>query len=318
MKYVALLSFCMLSSFAFSQILPEKRTIVLKNDRLELHIDLPGSGYHFSRFDHTGKITLLRYKNMLLTGSESPDQPDSDTMGKGFYNEFGIFEAIGFDSIREGDWFPKIGVGLLQKNSPNYRFNEAYIIQPADFTVIPGEDHLILSCSSRSVSGYAYHLEKEIRLQENGFIIRYRLHNTGTKIIQTQEYTHNFISLNSRFTGPDYRLILPMIAATLSPGNQVNPEGLVHIGTKDITFSGKPEQQFYFGDITAGTEVPAGWELQNTADGIGIRENGNFMTRLINLWGSGHVISPEVFIDLSLKPGESKEWSRIYTVFELK
>jgi len=36
-------------------------------------------------------------------------------------------------------------------------------------------------------------IKKEIELLKSGFIIKYCLHNTGKKIISTNEYNHNFL-----------------------------------------------------------------------------------------------------------------------------
>ena len=51
------------------------------------------------------------------------------------------------------------------------------------------------------------------------------------------------------------------------------------------------------------------------ATGIGLRETGSFPTSAINLWGWCHVISPELFIEINLEPGNAMEWSRQYHVF---
>ena len=97
-----------------------QKTWVLKNDQLEVHIDHPLHGYRFSRFDWMGKIREVRFKGMLMTTSELMEETSES--GVGLYNEFGIEQAIGFDEAQEGDYFHKIGVGLLQKDSDDYSF----------------------------------------------------------------------------------------------------------------------------------------------------------------------------------------------------
>lgn len=49
-------------------------------------------------------------------------------MEKGLYNEFGIENALGFEETEIGDWFHKIGVGLLKKDSNTYSLNNEYEI----------------------------------------------------------------------------------------------------------------------------------------------------------------------------------------------
>ena len=87
--------------------------VVLKNSKLDLHIDLPGEGYTAPRFDQTGKISSLSFKGILLTTSELPQGNDPITNGRGYYNEFDIDEPSGFQEAQVGEWFHKIGVGLL-------------------------------------------------------------------------------------------------------------------------------------------------------------------------------------------------------------
>ena len=53
----------------------------------------------------------------------------------------------------------------------------------------------------------------------------------------------------------------------------------------------------------------------NIKSKIGISETGSFKTDKVNLWGCEHVISPELFFNIFIKPGESVEWSRNYNVF---
>ena len=159
---------------------------LLKNQNLSLRIDLPEEGYSFSRFDWTGKITEVKYKRVPVTGQERPDNRNEDLFGKGFYNEFGIDTALGFDEAEIGGWFHKIGIGLLQKEGPDYQFHKKHRIRPAAFKCSGDEQRLLLTCTSESILGYAYVLQKEILLNEGGFQISYQLKNTGGKRIKTQ------------------------------------------------------------------------------------------------------------------------------------
>lgn len=292
-------------------------TQVLKNKNLEIRIDLPSANYNFSRFDWTGKIVSLKYKDIPVSGVEKMNSEDENKSGKGFYNEFGIFKAIGFDEANEGDWFQKIGVGLLKKEGKEYSFTRNYEIKPAGFTVSTKSDKIMITSKSESVNGYSYILNKEIQLLESGFIIRYNLKNTGSKTINTDEYVHNFLAINKELTGSDYILNFPFqIEPQLFEGN-VNPEGKVEIGENKITFNGTPDEQFFFGNLSGSEKVEATWELINTKSKIGISETGSFKTAKVNLWGWKHVISPELFFTISVEPGKEIEWSRMYTIFEI-
>ena len=292
-------------------------TYILKNKNLEIQIDLPLANYMSSRFDWTGKIVSVTYKNISISGTEKMNVDDDYKYGKGFYNEFGIDGAVGYDETRQGEWFHKIGVGLLKKDGGEYLFSRNYEIKPAVFEVTAKPDKIIICCKSQKVNGYSYVLTKEIELAETGFIINYHLKNTGEKTIQTNEYVHNFLAVNKELTGSDYKLKFPFqIKPALFEGN-VNPEKKVDIGQKEVTFNGTPDEQFFFGNLSGKETVDASWELINTENKIGIKETGSFKTAKVNLWGWKHVISPELFFNIHAEPGKDVEWSRTYTVFEI-
>ena len=69
--------------------------------------------------------------------------------------------------------------------------------------------------------------------------------------------------------------------------------------------------------MTGGKRVKAQWKLGNKRNKICISEKGDFETNSINLWGCRHVISPELFIDINLKPDNTKKWSRTYILYNL-
>jgi hypothetical protein len=290
---------------------------VLKNAQLEIQIDLPLENYNFSRFDWTGKIVSVKYKNIFVSGVEILNDKDDTRSGKGFYNEFGIDAALGFAETKAGDWFHKIGVGLLKKDSEDYLISRKYAIQPADFNVSVKQDDMIISCIYPVFNGYSYFLKKEIRLVESGFIIKYYLENTGKKTINTDEYTHNFMAINKELMGSDYQLKFPFHLKPEQFGETVNPEGKVEIGAKEITFNNTPNEPFFFSNLSGNENIEAAWVLINNKNKIGISETGSFKTTKVNLWGSQHVISPELFFAITVEPGKEIEWSRTYHVFEI-
>lgn len=289
---------------------------ILKNKNLEIRIDSPLENYNFSRFDWTGKIVEVRFQNILLSSVERIDTQNENHFGKGFYNEFGIDSALEFEETEIGDWFHKIGVGLLKKENNQYLFNKPYQIRPAKFNTSSEPNKITIECKTETINGFSYLLKKEIELHESSFIINYWLENTGDKEIDTHEYAHNFTAIN-RSIGEDYILNFPFDLKPNLFGETVNPEGKVEIGQNEIKFNGSPKEQFFFSNLTGGKTVDATWELLNLNRKIGIRETGDFQCNKVNLWGWKHVISPELFIEVNVKPGESKEWSRIYEMRKL-
>ena len=292
-------------------------THIIKNDTLEVAIDLPSENYEGSRFDWTGKISSVKFKSLPLTTIEDTESKDVNFLGKGLYNEFGITSPIGFEETPMGGWFHKIGIGLLKKEHKNYLFHRNHIIKPTSFDINYENDKIKIICKSELVNGYSYILKKEIRVSENSFTIDYSLHNTGEKKIITDEYVHNFMAINNALIGEDYTLKFPFPINPTLFDETVNNENAVEIGLDNITFNKTPEQQFFFSNLTGGKELEAEWTLTNLKANVGIKEIGNFKTDKINLWGWKHVISPELFFKISLIPGKSLEWSRKFEVFKI-
>jgi len=290
---------------------------VLKNKNLEIQIDLPLENYQKSRFDWTGKISAVIYNNIAISGSEKLHKQNDSVDGKGFYNEFGIELPIGFDEIKEGEWFHKIGVGILKKEGNNYLFNKKHETKPAKFKVATLDHKITIDCESQSMNGFSYHLKKEITLFENSFVINYFLKNTGLKTINTDEYNHNFISINKELIDANYVLKFPFQLNSTLFDATVNPKENIEIKTNEFTFKENVKDEFFFSNLSAGKKVKASWELINKKTKIGIRETGSFETSKINLWGSKHVISPELFFKINLSPNQELAWSRTYNLFEI-
>lgn len=289
---------------------------ILKSKNLEIHIDAPSENYQNTRFDWTGKIVEVKFENTSFSSREQKGNSNEHTFGKGFYNEFGIDTPLGFEEADIGCWFHKIGVGALKKTHKEYSFGEKYEIKPATFKVTEESNKLILTCQSTIINGYGYCLKKNIEVVDNSFTIHYNLENTGEKAIITDEYVHNFIAIKKELIGPHYRLKFPFQLQPALFEETVNPEQKVVIGQKDVQFNRSPTEPFFFSQLSGSKEVAAAWELIHLDHKIGISESGNFQTNKVNLWGSEHVISPELFFNIHIPPSQSIQWSRHYKVFK--
>ncbi|MEM9326940.1 MAG: hypothetical protein AAGA85_14835 [Bacteroidota bacterium] len=291
--------------------------IILKNERVVLHVDLPEESYRQPRFDWTGKITRVTFEGTPVTGFELRKGANEE-YGQGFYNEFGIKTAIGFEEVDEGGWFHKIGVGLLQKQGPKYQFHVPHVTRPAAFEVKADDHQIGITCRSEVHEGYAYELRKTIRLTEDGFDIDYRLDNVGKKAIVTEEYCHNFLAIDKKPMGADYQLSFPFELMPDQFDETLNPKEVVRFAAQALSFNKKPKGAFFFSNLSGGKHVHAHWTLEQRESRLGISETGNFQTSSINLWGMGHVISPELFISINVAPGMSQSWTRAFDMFRMK
>ena len=291
---------------------------LLQNKTLKIVVDLPLENYRLARFDWTGKIVSVKFGGTEVSGQEKAGDKNHVQLGKGFYNEFGIDRPVGFEATEIGGWFHKIGVGLLKKEDGQaYTFDKAYKIKPAAFKIHKEAQQITIRCTPPSVNGYAYVLHKNIRLLESGFQLQTRLENTGEKTIATDEYNHNFLAIDSQFTKENYRLKFPF---DLNPNNfeqSINPENSLCFDQKNMALNAPVSEPFFFSDLSGGKPFAASWELTNQKRNFKIREEASFQTNKVNVWGWKQVLSPELFCEVLVKPGQSMEWSRTYSLSKL-
>ena len=319
--------------------------IMLRSDRLAVEIVSPGTEYQGTRFDWTGFITQVTLDS---SGSTQPHtfcvpeslQPGQGTGGIGLCNEFGNDLAVGYADVRPGDLFPKLGIGLLRRpDEAAYNFFRPYeIAQPFPVEVDTAADRATFTVQPLDCRGYAVRLRKAITVHGNQVQIAYQLENVGRQPIVTNEYVHNFVGIDRHPMGPDYRLRLPyrieiempsgvlgrmlprfvrklLPAAVLARVERIllrRMLGVLIIGDQEIGFRATPHQPFYcLLKGFARSERPQ-WELVHLPSGVAMRETDDRAPSRVAVWGTTHVISAEVFVDVHVQPGETQAWTRRY------
>ncbi|MEK5475364.1 hypothetical protein NYE70_00265 [Paenibacillus sp. FSL R5-0407] len=291
----------------------------LKNEQLVIEIAEPGD-YRGSRFDWNGFITDVT----LLDGNHSYCVPESlvpgqGTGGAGLCNEFGIKEPIGYEDAPVGEPFPKLGVGLLTRpDDREYDFSRAYPVKPfATEIEIEGTRKITFRITPEDCRGYAVAVTKSVSIDNNRLTVEYLLHNTGTKPILTEEYCHNFFGIDGYPIGPDYVLKFPFELFPWADEEETLAGLIFSKGNAgEVRWDHTPKDPFYFRlPGFDGNKYPWIWELLHNPSGAGVREISRFHVSAAAVWGIGHVVSPEMFIEVKLAPGEQKTWSRVYEFF---
>ncbi|WP_058300861.1 hypothetical protein [Gorillibacterium timonense] len=287
----------------------------LHSEELDVRIADPGEDYKGARFDWSGLVTQVTWRKtgMTFCGVEN-ETPGQGSGGIGICNEFGIEEALGYSDAAVGGRFPKLGIGLLQKlDEDPYFFMLHYPIKPFMIHREGDERSVRFTVEPEEVNGYACRLEKTLTLEGAKLSIAYRLTNTGGQPIETDEYVHNFLRIGSYEAGPDYTLTWGGAVEVESP--EVGNRADLKLDEKQITWTGRPEGEFYSKLTVPTIDSPFTWELRHVPSGAYVRESGDFPIDRVAMWGHAAVISPEVFIRLSLQPGETVAWTRTYEFF---
>ena len=286
--------------------------ISLRSQRLEVEISAPGAAYHGSRFDWSAFITQVTLDGKHTYCVPESYQPGEGTGGIGLCNEFGIDQPIGYDEVEPGDLFPKLGVGLLRRHDRStYNFFYPYeIVQRFPVVVESGPDWARFTVEPLDCRGYAARLVKTVRLQNNSLEIAYELENVGQKALLTNEYVHNFNAIDCQLLSPDYRLRFPYRVEI----EKENARGMevVDLQGEEMCISRTPTQAFYFRTQGFSQGAAPQWELTLPGSGVGLCEIDDFAPLRVGVWGTSHVISVEIFNEVSVQPGQVQKWTRRY------
>lgn len=275
--------------------------------RLCVEVDEPGTTYAGSRFDWSAFITQV-----TLDGVHRfcvPEARDgTGTGGIGLCAEFGITRPVAFDAVPPGGEFPKLGIGRLRRTDGKaYDFFRPYHVNPAPVDVEGTEGRLTFRTTHAECAGIAARIEKVLTICANELRIDTRLENTGAATIATDEYVHNFIAVDALPFGPDYSLELSESLDFEGLDPSLAPE------ERRIGWRTPPVAKSYF----RGQALPAQtgrfvWTLRHASSGCSIRETVTGPCSRFHLYGTLDLVSPEVFVDIHLAPGEAQSWQRVY------
>ncbi|MBR8534462.1 hypothetical protein KDU71_02740 [Carboxylicivirga sediminis] len=289
--------------------------IELAKGHIRMLFEEPGENYLGTRFDWTGKLVQMWWKEVPLCTTEMINST-ANQQGKGFFNEFGIDEAIGYSECGIGELFPKIGVGHLKKESDTpYSFAGHYPVMPFQMSFEYNHDSVTFQCINRQVP-FPFTLNKTFTIKNDGFIIDYQLQNIGEKVFETTEYVHNFLSPGQKLLSDDIHLSvgtgvdMNQFNAGLNPGGILASNGY-------LQFTQTPQSDFFFEYIAEPSDGGQNWCISDKQLNLSISESTDFKPCKINLWGRAHVVSPELFKNINLQPGATERWQRVFEIKEI-
>lgn len=287
----------------------------MHSKRLNVGIELPGEVYQGCRFDWSSQVVSLELDGRFqFASSEVPsDHPKFLTSGRGLSCEFGIRTPIGFGDTRIDQWFPKIGFGYLKRDSlGSYDFTYPYpdrINQNYSYTQSESELTIISSSSQSLESSFQWVLQRTWRVMDNFLVCESRLENHGTLSLVTDEYCHNFIMLDNQTLGREYEITFNFHE---NPKAQQVHDGSHCLHGAEPKLVKLPEADFYLGKLLNHPIDGGSWSINHTSSGLGMSETLVGTCIRCDLWGRSHVISPELFVQLSIAPGKSYTWTRTF------
>lgn len=311
--------------------------ILLRSERLAVEISRPGVAYAGTRFDWSGFVTQVSLDGQHTFCVPEDYTPGKGTGGIGICNEFGIDLPIGYTDSSPGECFPKLGIGLLTRlDKPDYSFWYPHkIVESFPIDIEAGTDTVTFTVQPVDCRGYAARLTKRLSVRQNDLYIAYTLQNTGDHLIHTNEYVHNFIGIDKHDLGPAYSLhfqhpvnyedvmplylsqipgwikrLLPFMVEPLAQRLMDSRYANLNVTGSQMSWHETPQTPFYCRLATFDRSDLPQWELRHEPSGVTMREYVDFKPTRIAVWGTTHVISVEVFVDIHLAPGEEQRWNR--------
>ena len=212
-------------------------SVEISNKEVKMKVYLPDAEkglYRATRFDWSGVIGSVQYKGHEYFGYwKSTHDPKFHEDLAGPVEGY-IEPGPGYAEAEAGEKFIRIGVGVLEKaDEEEYNWKETYkIVDHGEWEIDQGKDWITFSHEVQCDNGYAYVYEKSIRLKGDGFVIGHTLKNTGTKVIETDQFNHNFFMIDGERSGNAFKISFPYEIATSD-----DPKGMVEIKDKEIYIS---------------------------------------------------------------------------------
>lgn len=279
--------------------------------------------YRGTRFDWSGNMYSLEYK-----GHRYFDQwfrkysPEIHDVIMGPVQDF---TPVGYDEIKPGESFLKIGVGTVYKQDEKpYHFAREYqLLNGGKWSVKKSSDK-VLFIHDLTDKIYSYHYEKNVQLIKDKaeLLLTQKLKNTGTKTIETSVYDHNFFVIDKYPIGPGLVVKFPFNLKPDSNGvGEIGVGILAEIRDNEIVFLrniGNGEEVEYpslagFGSSSKDYEI----RIENRITGAGVRITCDQPLFKLAFWSCPTTVCPEPYIKIKVAPGEEMTWTYRYEFYTL-
>jgi hypothetical protein len=288
----------------------------------KVYLPVPFGFYRATRFDHAGMITHVTYKGQdygrYWFVKTSPEVKNftydkdgvvahNNNVAAGPVEEFG---ENGFEAAGRGGRFLKIGVGILQRDNDSYdRFHTYPILNAGKRTTSATNSSIRFTQEvAGDPSGYGYRYAKTVRLVPGRpeMLIEDRLTNIGRKAIDTTVYNHHFLTLAPGNAGIE--LQAPF---TLTPDKPLPADVIKFDGSRMIYLRGLTGQEQVAGWLTGygASARDNDFRVTNTVSGYGVRMRADLPVSKLLWWSIPATLGIEPYMDIKLKPGESKSWT---------
>lgn len=283
--------------------------ITIASDRLRIDIDEPDAKRETPRFSRAGFVRQVVLDGRHpFCGEEGVSQVGFTTGGAGLCQEFGIEGPCGFDDCLPGEDFPKVGVGLLRRpDLRRYRLFHRYACTPYAVTAEAAGDRARFIVHPMPCRGYALRMTQDLVAEGDRLVIDCRVENLGERSLVLEEYRHDFIAPGGRGAAPEQTLTFdrPLVARWPHQAMGLSEDGRV------LTVV-PPRPRSYERAVDLEATGPTSWTFHDPATGLVMTHTTDRPWTRFNCWVGHQSFSPEAFVTVPCRPGETVSWRRIY------
>ncbi len=300
---------------------PDSQDARITNGVVNATVQIPGKSpdaYRGTRFDHAGIVTGLQYAGHEFVGKwHDVTDPTIHDAVTGPAEEFLTGDsAWAYEDTKPGEEFPRIGVGGIRRpngESAYRRYGLYEIVDPGKWQVTAHKDRVEFTQTLKvASSGYGYVYRKIVRLLPGKpeLEVSHSLKNTGSKPIETSQYSHNFFAMDHQVVGPDVSVrfaFTPVASPEMKYGARVEDHAIVY--TRELE-----EKQAASADITGFGKDVADYDIQvrNARLGMEVHIRGDRPLEKMYFWSIRTIACPEPYVHLSIRPGEETHWTIRY------
>lgn len=281
----------------------------------------PKKGYYRGvRFDWSGVVGCLAYKGHTYFGvwfkRYDPYLHDSII---GPVEEFrsGQGGPLHYDQANSGGLFVKPGVGVLRKiDDAPFQFATPYpLIDGGRWTVDARRDRISFRQDLQSSLGIAYIYKKNLKLVKSQpvLVLEHELKNTGTQVIDTEVYNHDFFVLDGAPTGPGVVVRFPFepkADSVLKNGARIDGKEIVYDRELESGQAASAWLTGYSSDVSDFDFI-----VENRNTGAGVEESASLPISRLNFWSIRTTVCPEGYVHLKILPGQTARWTVRYRFF---
>lgn len=289
----------------------------ISNGLIHAHLYLPDADngyYRATRFDWSGVINDLEVNGHHYYGQWY--EKYSPTINDAIMGPVEAFDPVGYDEIKPGESFVKIGVGFVSKlNDLPYNFATYYPIVDGGKWNTKVKEGQVRFEQILTGTEYAYDYSKTVKLVKNKpiMVLSHTLKNTGTKTIETSVFDHNFLVMDKQSTGPGFVLTLP-----LKPTEQLNARMQDYAKLQDnqlIFLKDLDRRNVSFKDLTNGDGADYCLKVENHNTGAAVKITGDKRISKLVFWSASKTVCPEPYINIKVEPGKTFTWNITYDYY---